>query len=218
MWPEPTARARLRHDRAVSPRGRRRTGLYISPHLVEPCERIQVDGEPVGREEFVAAFQSVHQKAEELLASGAIDNHPTYFETITAMAHWIFRERQVEIAVLETGMGGRLDATNVVDPLLSVITPIDFDHQQYLGDTIPKIAFEKDGHPETGPSGSILAPAAGSACRPGKDRHGQGMPCRACQQLEGRAVGGLRLWKPLYRDGAGVHRDRMSLGGRSSGG
>ena len=71
--------------------------------------------------------------------------HPTYFETITAMAFYLFREKGAEVVVLETGMGGRLDATNVVTPLVSVITPIDFDHEKFLGATIPEIAFEKAG-------------------------------------------------------------------------
>lgn len=122
-----------------------RTGLYTSPHLVEPAERIRILGAPVSREDFASAFDTVHEAAEELLRAGEIDMHPTYFETITAMAFVLFRRRRVDIAVLETGMGGRLDATNVVDPLMSVITPIDFDHERYLGDTIPKIAFEKAG-------------------------------------------------------------------------
>lgn len=87
----------------------------------------------------------MHSTAERLIASGGIDMHPTYFETITAMALHLFREMRVEAVVLETGMGGRLDATNIVDPLLSVITPIDLDHEKYLGSTIPEIAFEKAG-------------------------------------------------------------------------
>ncbi len=122
-----------------------RTGLYTSPHLVEPTERIRVCGEPCSTEEFSEAFTQVHETAERLIASGAIDMHPTYFETVTAMAYILFRRKQADTVVLETGMGGRLDATNVVDPLLSVITPIDFDHEKFLGDTIPQIAFEKAG-------------------------------------------------------------------------
>jgi len=80
-----------------------------------------------------------------LAASGELDGHPTYFETLTSMAYLVFTARQAEIVVLETGMGGRLDATNVVDPALSVITPIDIDHEKFLGATIPEIAFEKAG-------------------------------------------------------------------------
>jgi dihydrofolate synthase / folylpolyglutamate synthase len=122
-----------------------RTGLYVSPHLVEPTERVRICGEPVTPEEFTAAFESVHSAAERLIASGGIDMHPTYFETMTAMAFHLFRERGTEVVVLETGMGGRLDATNVVTPLISVITPIDLDHEKYLGSTIPEIAYEKAG-------------------------------------------------------------------------
>lgn len=122
-----------------------KTGLYTSPHLVEPTERVRINGEPVSAEDFAQAFQEVHETAERLTANGAIDSHPTYFETVTAMAYVLFRRHAVETVVLETGMGGRLDATNVVDPELSVITPIDFDHEKFLGDTIPQIAFEKAG-------------------------------------------------------------------------
>ena len=122
-----------------------RTGLYTSPHLVEPTERIRVDGQPVSPEEFAAAFQEVHFAAERLIATGAIDMHPTYFETVTAMAFLLFRARGCETVVLETGMGGRLDATNTVHPALTVITPIDFDHEKFLGNTIPEIAGEKAG-------------------------------------------------------------------------
>ena len=122
-----------------------RTGLYVSPHLVEPTERVRICGEPVTPEEFTAAFETVHSMAERLISSGAIDMHPTYFETITGMALHLFRERGAQVVVLETGMGGRLDATNVVTPLVSVITPVDFDHEKYLGTTIPEIAFEKAG-------------------------------------------------------------------------
>ncbi|MBI4892687.1 MAG: bifunctional folylpolyglutamate synthase/dihydrofolate synthase, partial [Acidobacteria bacterium] len=122
-----------------------RTGLYTSPHLVEPTERVRICGEPVSGEEFAWAFSQIHEAAESLVARGAIDMHPTYFETVTAMAYLLFRQRAVEVAVLETGMGGRLDATNVVDPQLCVITPIDFDHEKFLGNTIAQIAHEKAG-------------------------------------------------------------------------
>jgi len=122
-----------------------RTGLYTSPHLVEPTERIRLEGEPVSREQFASAFISVHETAEVLLRGGELDLHPTYFETVTAMAFVLFRDQPVETAVLEVGLGGRLDATNVVVPELCVITPIDFDHQTFLGNTIEEIAAEKAG-------------------------------------------------------------------------
>jgi dihydrofolate synthase / folylpolyglutamate synthase len=118
-----------------------RTGLFTSPHLIEPTERIQVDGFPVSRSDFERAFNVVHETAEKL----DLDCHPTYFETVTAMAFWLFREKKVETAVIEVGLGGRLDSTNVVNPMLTVITPIDFDHEAYLGHTIEAIAGEKAG-------------------------------------------------------------------------
>jgi dihydrofolate synthase/folylpolyglutamate synthase len=116
-----------------------RTGLYTSPHLAEPTERIQICGEPITPDEFVEAFEVVHEAAKTL------EHHPTYFETVTAMAFVLFERRRVEIGVLEVGMGGRLDATNVVTPALSVITPVDFDHEAYLGRSIEAIAGEKAG-------------------------------------------------------------------------
>ncbi len=118
-----------------------RTGLFTSPHLIEPTERIQIDGIPVSQAQFQRAFEVVHETAEKL----DLDCHPTYFETVTAMGFWLFREQGVETAVIETGLGGRLDATNVLEPVLTVITPIDFDHEAYLGHTIEAIAGEKAG-------------------------------------------------------------------------
>src|SRR6516162_1055699 len=118
-----------------------RTGLFTSPHLIEPTERIQVAGVPVTPEQFREAFEVVHTAAEQC----NLDCHPTYFETVTAMAFFLFRELRVETAVIEVGLGGRLDATNVVEPGLTVITPIDFDHEVYLGHTLEAIAGEKAG-------------------------------------------------------------------------
>lgn len=122
-----------------------RTGLYISPHLVEPTERIQVDGQPVSRERFVDAFNRVREASTQLLDRGLIDSHPTYFETVTAMAFLEFAHQKVDWAVVEVGLGGRLDATNVVQPKLCVITPVDFDHERWLGNSLSAIAGEKAG-------------------------------------------------------------------------
>jgi dihydrofolate synthase / folylpolyglutamate synthase len=122
-----------------------RTGLYISPHLVEPTERIQIAGRQVSQERFASTFSRVHETATSMLASGGLDMHPTYFETVTAMAFVLFADEKLDTVVLEVGLGGRLDATNVVTPELSVITPIDYDHQIFLGDTIQQIAAEKAG-------------------------------------------------------------------------
>ena len=122
-----------------------RTGLYTSPHLLNPRERIQIDGELITEEAWCEAFEAVHAAAESLLAREAIDAHPSFFETVTAMAFVAFRSASVEVVVLETGLGGRLDATNVVDPEIAVITPIDFDHEAFLGSSIESIAAEKAG-------------------------------------------------------------------------
>jgi dihydrofolate synthase/folylpolyglutamate synthase len=122
-----------------------RTGLYTSPHLADPTERIQIAGEPVSPEQFARAFDQAHGAAEELLRDGLLERHPTYFETVTAMGFVLFRELGVETAVIEVGMGGRLDATNIVTPELAVITRVDFDHEAFLGRTLEAIAFEKAG-------------------------------------------------------------------------
>jgi dihydrofolate synthase/folylpolyglutamate synthase len=122
-----------------------RTGLFTSPHLVEPTERIRINGVDVSAEIFSAAFREVHETAEHLLADGTLDMHPTYFETVTLMAFLIFKRAQVDIVVLEVGLGGRLDATNIVTPVLSVITPVDFDHESFLGKSLDSIAGEKAG-------------------------------------------------------------------------
>ena len=123
----------------------RRTGLFTSPHLVEPTERIAVNGRPVSADVFADAFQRVHETAKKLVSSGAIDMHPSYFETVTAMAFLVFRDEAVDMVALEVGLGGRLDATNVVKPAICAITPIEFDHTATLGNTIAAIAVEKAG-------------------------------------------------------------------------
>jgi dihydrofolate synthase/folylpolyglutamate synthase len=122
-----------------------RTGLYTSPHLVEPTERIRIGGQAITRDQFAQTFTEVHKTSERMLQAGELDLHPTYFESVTAMAFLLFATERVDTVVLEVGLGGRLDATNVVTPALSVITPIDFDHQMFLGDTLGKIAAEKAG-------------------------------------------------------------------------
>jgi dihydrofolate synthase/folylpolyglutamate synthase len=122
-----------------------RTGLYTSPHLLEPTERIRIDGTEISKDVFLETFQVVHQEAEAMLARGELDAHPTYFETLTAMAFVAFREAKVDMAVIEVGLGGRLDATNVVEPELTVITSIGYDHEAWLGHSLASIATEKAG-------------------------------------------------------------------------
>jgi dihydrofolate synthase/folylpolyglutamate synthase len=122
-----------------------RTGLFTSPHLAEPTERIRIAGRPVSAGRFADAFDRVHRVVENLLEAEALDLHTTYFETVTAMAMLIFAEEGVDRVVLEVGLGGRLDATNIVSPELCVITPVDFDHEAFLGKSLESIAREKAG-------------------------------------------------------------------------
>lgn len=138
-----------------------RTGLYTSPHLVTPRERIVINGRMISESAWVSVFEKVHRAAERLLASEAIEAHPSFFETVTAMAFLAFARAGVELTVLETGLGGRLDATNVVEhPEVTVITPIDFDHEAFLGSSIESIAAEKAGILKAG------SPAVFAAQRP----------------------------------------------------
>lgn len=122
-----------------------RCGLYTSPHLVRVNERIHIDGRPIGDDDFARLFFRVDDFARQLVDRGRLPSPPSFFETLTALAFLAFAEARVDLAVLEVGMGGRLDATNVVKPLLSVITDISLDHTEWLGDTIDQIAREKAG-------------------------------------------------------------------------
>lgn len=122
-----------------------KTGLYTSPHLVRVNERIRVNGTAVSDDDFTALYSELEAKSQELIADGHLPWHPSFFEMLTAMAFQHFSRVGVEVAVLEVGMGGRLDATNAVEPTVSVITDISLDHQKFLGDTISEIAREKAG-------------------------------------------------------------------------
>jgi len=130
-----------------------RTALYTSPHLTRVTERIRTSDPAlcaselceIGEEEFARIYFQVDETARILVDDGRLPHQPSFFETLTALAFLYFAERQVEVAVLEVGLGGRLDATNIVEPVLSVITDIALDHQDYLGNTIAEIAREKAG-------------------------------------------------------------------------
>jgi dihydrofolate synthase/folylpolyglutamate synthase len=122
-----------------------RTGLYTSPHLARANERIRVDGVEIADEDFARHFFAVQETAQKLLDAGRLPQLPSFFEVLTAQALLYFAESGVGLAVLEVGMGGRLDATNIVDPLLSIITDISLDHTEWLGSTIAAITREKAG-------------------------------------------------------------------------
>jgi dihydrofolate synthase / folylpolyglutamate synthase len=122
-----------------------KAGLYTSPHLIRINERIRVHGEPIGDDEFARLHGEVDRTAERLVQEGKLPWHPSFFEMMTAIAFRYFSRQRVDVAVLEVGMGGRLDATNVVEPLVSIITDISLDHQKFLGNTVSEIAREKAG-------------------------------------------------------------------------
>src|SRR5277367_1525064 len=142
-----------------------RTGLYTSPHLERINERICINGENISDHDFAAAWSRVHSSIESLMASGKLTAHPTFFECVTAMAFLAFAQHHVDFAIYEVGLGGRLDATNIVEPAVAIITPIDFDHENFLGHSIEEIAAEKAG---------IIKPGA--------------WVVSACERLEARAV------------------------------
>src|ERR1044071_9287449 len=137
-----------------------RPGLFTSPHLVTFCERIQVNRGKIPEPEVVRLVAEMKQFITQFPATG----HPTFFEVVTVMALKYFADQKSDIVIWETGLGGRLDATNIVTPLASVITNIAYDHQEWLGDTLEKIAFEKAGIIKSGVP-VVVGPAASDALK-----------------------------------------------------
>ncbi|HEX3152361.1 MAG TPA: folylpolyglutamate synthase/dihydrofolate synthase family protein [Gemmataceae bacterium] len=122
-----------------------RTGLFTSPHLSDVSERVQVDGVPISRDEIAVRMSEVALAVDAMDAEGDPARSPTFFEVITALGFLHFDCRRVDIAVLEVGLGGRFDSTNVCDPLVSIVTNVSFDHMAMLGNTLAEIAFQKAG-------------------------------------------------------------------------
>jgi dihydrofolate synthase/folylpolyglutamate synthase len=122
-----------------------RTGLYTSPHLERINERIRIQGEEISDEAFAAVFSGLQALIEKLLAEGKLRAHPTFFECVTAVAFQAFAQSGIEAGIFEVGLGGRLDATNILEPAVAVITRIDFDHENFLGHSLREIASEKAG-------------------------------------------------------------------------
>jgi len=155
-----------------------RTGLYTSPHLERINERIRINGENISDDDFAAAWSRVHSSIESLMASGKLTAHPTFFECVTAIAFLAFAQHQVDFAIYEVGLGGRLDATNIVEPEVAIITPVDFDHENFLGHSINEIAAEKAG---------IIKPAAwvvSASERP----EARAVVARRCTEMDARLV------------------------------
>jgi len=162
-----------------------RTGLYTSPHLERINERIRLNGEAVSDEIFAGAWTRVHASIESLMALGKLSAHPTYFECVTAMAFLIFAEQRLDFAVYEVGLGGRLDSTNIVTPEVAIITPIDFDHENFLGHSIAEIAAEKAG---------IIKPGAvvvSSVTRP----EARAVVAQKCVEMQARLVEIDEAWR-----------------------
>ena len=161
-------------------------GLYTSPHLVSITERIRTRGQQISQEDFARAATLVRGTAENLLAKGEFAALPTFFEQVTAIALVAFREACVELAILETGLGGRLDATTAVGARTVAITPISLDHQEYLGETLSQIASEKAATIRTGVA-AIIAPQTDEALRVILER------CEACHVMPNFAGQDLRI-------------------------
>jgi dihydrofolate synthase/folylpolyglutamate synthase len=127
-----------------------RVGMFTSPHLISITERVQIDGAPISEDDFANYATRVRTVAEDLVANGTLESTPTFFEQVAAIALLAFAGANVELAILETGLGGRLDATTAANAEIAVITRIDYDHQEYLGETIEEIASEKAAIIHTG--------------------------------------------------------------------
>lgn len=147
-----------------------RVGLYTSPHLVSVEERVKVQGKPISRWSFCRELTFLKGKIDQLIVQKRLKAPLTYFETLTCLAFLYFRRQKVDIAVLEVGMGGRLDATNVVTPVVSVITTISKDHEEFLGRTLAQIAREKAG---------VVKPRVPVICGPSRGRAYQVIRARA---------------------------------------
>ena len=194
-----------------------RTGLYTSPHLVRLEERFAVDGAPVATATMVEAVATVQKAVDTLRRAGALVTEPTFFEVTTAAAFEVFRRQHVGFAVLEVGLGGRFDATNVASPRAAAITTIDFDHERFLGNTLAAIAGEKAGVIKPGMSvvvGETKAEAVEVIARTCQERGavmvpaGDGVRAEIVGLEDGQAV--VELETPVRRYG----RLRLALRGR----
>lgn len=186
-----------------------RTGLYTSPHLEEPRERIRLDG-------LALPTLELDRLVAETVDGGGEDELPTPFEALTAAAFLAFAEAGVELAVLEVGLGGRLDATNTADPLLSIVTPIALDHREQLGDSIAAIAVEKAGVMRAGrPTIAWEGDAEAAAALQAAARDCGAELSFASQEatVTSRQTGGLGGQQVVLRSAIGERRLRLPLAG-----
>jgi dihydrofolate synthase/folylpolyglutamate synthase len=162
-----------------------RTGLYTSPHLERINERMRINGQDISDADFAAAWIRVRDAIETLMAAGKLKIHPTFFECVTATAFVAFAEARLDFVIYEVGLGGRLDATNIVHPQAVVITPIDFDHETFLGHSIAEIAAEKAGIIKPG------VPVVSAVERP----EARDVIARRCSEMNARLVEIDRAWR-----------------------
>jgi dihydrofolate synthase / folylpolyglutamate synthase len=203
-----------------------RSARYTSPHLVDLTERFTIEGHPVDRDRLAGVVEKIRGTIEQLRAEGALAVQPTFFEVTTAAAFELFRSARVDVAVLEVGLGGRLDATNVVSPMATAITSIDFDHQKFLGTTLREIAIEKAGivkpgipmvvgelHPEASAAIEEIARQRGSPIvrATPEDVEGFTVGLRGAHQRSNAAVA-VRLLEVASACGFAVPRQAVAAG------
>jgi dihydrofolate synthase/folylpolyglutamate synthase len=203
-----------------------RTGRYTSPHLVDLAERFVIDGEPVAHDALVSAIADVRAAVDALRSSGGLEVQPTFFEVTTAVAFELFRRAHVHVAVLEVGLGGRLDATNVVSPVATAITSIAFEHQKYLGATLREIAIEKAGIIKAGvpvvlgplareadEAIETIAKARGAAIVRASEQDADGFTIALAGAHQRVNAGvAVRVLRVLDERGVTVHRDAIAAG------
>jgi dihydrofolate synthase/folylpolyglutamate synthase len=183
-----------------------RVGLYTSPHLISVTERIRVGEDEIAEEDFARLATAVREASEKLVADKVLPAPPTFFEQMTMIAFLYFAEREVDLAVLEVGLGGRLDATNICEPVVTAITPVGFDHQQYLGDTLTSIAGEKAG---------IVKPCVPVVVAPQEDEAMKAINTR-CEELNAPMIETSEPFEVEAADGAeniGRYRFRYRTSG-----
>jgi dihydrofolate synthase/folylpolyglutamate synthase len=180
-----------------------KTGLYISPHLYTLRERISVDGSLISEADFAAAMAEVKPFIESMKQDTSL-RQPTYFEALTALAFAYFQKKQVDFQVLEVGLGGRLDATNVAKPIVCIITPISLDHTQILGDSLEEIAREKAG---------IIKPGCLVVISP-QPEEAASVITEICQDKKAKVV---QVGKDItwHKIGGDLHRQSLEIEGRT---
>jgi len=190
-----------------------KTGLYISPHLIDFSERFSINGIPISTEKLEGYIQTLEETADRV-AEETAQRPATFFEISTAIAFQYFADENVDIAIIETGMGGRWDATNVIIPLVSVITHIDIDHTNYLGDTIEMIASEKAGIIK--PGRPVVSAPQSKVVMDVLLREGEpvlnvdGASCSvAVQKPNERNAAGSRVYNPCQRLKIETHSHRL---------